>query len=811
MPQGSWQTRGRTSWEMLLFGLRVFCHFVADIIRDRLTTTMSSEVRATKKPKVEASHNLTERQQLALLLKHTQKEDDSDDEEDDSGAAVSAVKGDDSDDDDDGGNDGAPGMVAEFKAAQRWWEGSAGFDFASAKTKQNEEDGMQVAGDPDGMVGRIVKRSFGRGIISFGKVVGWFPPEEEGDEALYHVLHGDGDEEDLDPAEVKEAVAWAEASKADSMAETNGEAGEGQAEAQARTLAAELEVGGNGVRAEKARAQVSAAAAARTSALAALLRKPQRYDKPAAGPIEAAERGVNFIFALSRDDANLGTFGSDLVQTLYDISSVAPEPIRKAALQRVEVASQRWKARFQRLADLVAEPQKGPQPNELVDAVMGLYALERVGLEHPLKQETAAFLRKSKLTAKDFVQFDVSRPAALEAPDFRDDKFTVLTAALNTAFFATQVGIELAPGLTLPAVCAHVKGMRPYKPPSALRSEEGVDEWVEQITLVFNLVHVCSSFGELRLRPSTLQPECDFLRSPATMALALSKRDVHIVGEICHCLRVFGNAPATCAPLRDGLAFLLSAQNVRDGGWPTREDDDKPYTKYHAAMCATMGLYEPCFRGFGPGSQPLKAMLDKWSRRDRREASARAADAGAGGGGGGGGAEGTGDGADALPPVGALVAAEEAYSGDTDGRAALHAAFFGQRGRANGALQPEKHRQLRKEAKDALKGPRSIAADGRPVTLPLAERAEARLNGLLRWRVAVDGSSLDDFRGVAKQRGDRGGGGGRSSAAARSRALELAQRAPVDYPSVASPKKRKKDDSDEEWSNATPKDIEGML
>jgi hypothetical protein len=39
--------------------------------------------------------------------------------------------------------------------------------------------------------------------VSFGKVVGWFSPEEEGDEELYHVLHGDGDEEDLDPAEVR--------------------------------------------------------------------------------------------------------------------------------------------------------------------------------------------------------------------------------------------------------------------------------------------------------------------------------------------------------------------------------------------------------------------------------------------------------------------------------------------------------------------------------------------------------------------------------------------------------------------------------
>jgi hypothetical protein len=151
---------------------------------------------ASKKAKVEAPQ-LTERQQLALLQKQSEDEakakkqaaaavDDSDD--DDEGGR--AKRGDDDDDDEDEVDDddededegGAPGVVAEFKAAQRWWEGSEGFDFTTSKTKQNEEDGMQVAGDPSGLVGKLVKRSFGRGVVSFGKVVGWFPPEEDGDE-----------------------------------------------------------------------------------------------------------------------------------------------------------------------------------------------------------------------------------------------------------------------------------------------------------------------------------------------------------------------------------------------------------------------------------------------------------------------------------------------------------------------------------------------------------------------------------------------------------------------------------------------------
>lgn len=124
---------------------------------------------------------------------------------------------------------------------------------------------------------------------------------------------------------------------------------------------------------------------------------------------------------------------------------------------------------------------------------------------------------------------------------------------------------------------------------------------------VFNLVHVFSNYGELRLRPASLVAEHAYLTSAATLDSALRLADVHVLGELCHCLRVFGEPlPPSC------LEFLLSAQRPKDGGWPTRDGDEMAYTKYHAAMCATMALYEPCFRGFGPGSKPLKDLSEKW-------------------------------------------------------------------------------------------------------------------------------------------------------------------------------------------------------
>ena len=51
------------------------------------------------------------------------------------------------------------------------------------------------------------------------------------------------------------------------------------------------------------------------------------------------------------------------------------------------------------------------------------------------------------------------------------------------------------------------------------------------------------------------------------------------VGELCHCLRIFGWEPADSAPLREGLAYLVEKQRARDGSWPTRGGDDQPYTK----------------------------------------------------------------------------------------------------------------------------------------------------------------------------------------------------------------------------------------
>jgi len=66
-------------------------------------------------------------------------------------------------------------------------------------------------------IGRKIRRTFGRK-VAYGTIVGWLPPEGD-DEALWHVVHDDGDEEDLDLKDIqlsfkKEAEVLSEQGKA---------------------------------------------------------------------------------------------------------------------------------------------------------------------------------------------------------------------------------------------------------------------------------------------------------------------------------------------------------------------------------------------------------------------------------------------------------------------------------------------------------------------------------------------------------------------------------------------------------------------
>ena len=250
-----------------------------------------------------------------------------------------------------------------------------------------------------------------------------------------------------------------------------------------------------------------------------------------------------------------------------------------------------------------------PSPDEVTDFIMGIYALERVGIGHDSKEEVRS--AASKFQADDF--FGVPESAFRIGPDTTRSplEHTDFINALNSSYYASKVGIDIK--VDLAKVLALLPLNRPYKRFNSVFTpdDDAFQEYVDQLTMVFNLIHVLSNNGELRLSPGLLPLEAEFLSTPLHMERAIGFNDVHLAGELCHCLRVLGFTPDTFEPMSRGLAFLRSTQRVADGSWPTREDSTDPYFRYHAAMCAISGLNPQRFRGFGPSDPRLYTFLQE--------------------------------------------------------------------------------------------------------------------------------------------------------------------------------------------------------
>ena len=64
------------------------------------------------------------------------------------------------------------------------------------------------------------------------------------------------------------------------------------------------------------------------------------------------------------------------------------------------------------------------------------------------------------------------------------------------------------------------------------------------------------------------------------MKRAIAFGDVHLVGEICHCLKVVGFNEDTHDSLKKGMEYLRDSQEVESGAWPARDGADDGYTRY---------------------------------------------------------------------------------------------------------------------------------------------------------------------------------------------------------------------------------------
>ena len=117
------------------------------------------------------------------------------------------------------------------------------------------------------------------------------------------------------------------------------------------------------------------------------------------------------------------------------------------------------------------------------------------------------------------------------------------------------------------------------------------DEWrlyAAQLSAVTHVVYTLGDYDQRRLDPTLLPAEFAFLQRALPAALEL--RMPEAVGEVADCLKAFGLAEASYAPLQAASAFLVGAQNP-DGswGWPVERRLGSIYhtTIVSAGACAT--------------------------------------------------------------------------------------------------------------------------------------------------------------------------------------------------------------------------------
>ena len=340
----------------------------------------------------------------------------------------------------------------------------------------------------------------------------------------------------------------------------------------------------------------------RNERFVAELSSPDLYDEKASTNIESVQRGLDFILTLALDEENFNSFGTDAFSCFYDVSTTAEEPLRKFALLRTELTAQLWLKYYPTLRKN-GEEQEDEDPERLIDFLMGVYSLERVGIAHDSKEELRAAILKCSVTDLFGIEKDEIRikPLPVDEPAMAHSYYI---SCISSAFYGTKTGINVH--LNLNNLLKLLPTFRPYDDYNEIKNghdDEEFDEYADTLTLIANVIHVVSNYGELCISPTILPQEYAYLTNPLHLNRCIDAVDVHLVGEICHCLRVFGtdeNDPF----LSKGLTFLREVQNL-DGSWPTRRNDTDPYFRYHASMCAVSALNPQRFRGFGPSDPQI--------------------------------------------------------------------------------------------------------------------------------------------------------------------------------------------------------------
>lgn len=141
-----------------------------------------------------------------------------------------------------------------------------------------------------------------------------------------------------------------------------------------------------------------------------------------------------------------------------------------------------------------------PLAHEVIQAAIGMYCMERVGVSHHLKAEVNAFLSSPHcgLTSTDYFGWDpVTSPPPLLGNSDENGDITVYRAMSNAlihSFYADRAGLKLG-GVSYKDIFQHLNMFRPWCGPDLLSKEE----YTDQCYLVTHVVFTLNNWGELML------------------------------------------------------------------------------------------------------------------------------------------------------------------------------------------------------------------------------------------------------------------------------------------------------------------------
>mmetsp|Transcript_13493 Transcript_13493/g.43953 ORF Transcript_13493/g.43953 Transcript_13493/m.43953 type:complete len:633 (-) Transcript_13493:217-2115(-) len=523
---------------------------------------------------------------------------------------------------------------------ERWWDNTA-YDFAGAG--EEGEDQYETTGSE--WLGRRLLRVFGSRKV-YCVVDGYLPAGKNDGRAFWRVRHDDGDDEDLELHEVREAFAAYEAHpKKKDVIDLAGDDDDDDEEEEEDRRARETTSSEAGP--PPAPSEEEAAKKLEETTAPGWPEDFEAEDECALMAFRGLERAARELEA--------GESYGECVLFFSEVGRTASEPLRGLALYHAERAARKCLERHR------ASKKKLPEhPQQICDLLEDAFALERVGVgSYDLKlhceRVAGAISRKRGKAgaATAFFGYDVFglssfRPSAdldecvldeltaLERRGVFPTKFRAVAGALYTAFYADRLGVDLvgaadnnddgdAPGglggnngnnATTKTESSLLEQVLKSGAPSIRAAytqdptKKDWDTFLDQLLCVGAVLDCLSNFGDLRLRSWAVPHEYAAIVDPRAIKAAVARGDVQAVADLARLARLFSPGDDRARAVVDtAVPFLLSAT------WEPRGDPDLPYARFKAQADVVRALYEPTRRGFGASLPDLPDLLKNLAER----------------------------------------------------------------------------------------------------------------------------------------------------------------------------------------------------